>query len=82
MISRVKIYYLLQRVIIVIICNLGALLKARNITIADLREETHVPAATIRRMLDGSAHSIEFDVLEGICDYLECSVGDLLEHSA
>ena len=64
-----------------IICNLGVLLEARNLTIADLREETRVPGATIRRMLDGSAHSIEFDVLEGICDFLECSVGDLLEHS-
>lgn len=61
--------------------NLGRLLSERNLTHEDLNEDTHVSNASIRKLLDGSAHSIEFDVLEAICDYLDCGVGDLLEHS-
>lgn len=64
-----------------IICHLEKLLTARNLKPADLNDDTNITKGTIRRLLDGSAHAIEFDVLEAICDYLKCSVGDLLEHS-
>ena len=64
-----------------IISNLDRLLSDRGLTSKDLNDDTHVSNASIRRLLDGSAHSIEFDVLEALCDYLECNVGDILEHS-
>ena len=62
-------------------CNLKNLLAARELTSEDLYQDTHITKATIRRLLDGSAHAIDFGVLEAICDYLDCGVGDLLEHS-
>ena len=62
-------------------CNLKKLLEAKELTTQHLNEDTHITKATIRRLLDGSAHAIDFGVLEAICDYLDCSVGDLLEHS-
>lgn len=65
-----------------IISNLGRLLSDRGLTAKDLNEDTHLSNASIRKLLDGSAHLIEFDVLEAICDYLNCSVGDVLEHSS
>ncbi|MGK0375024.1 MAG: putative transcriptional regulator [Arenicella sp.] len=62
-------------------CNLKNLLESKKRTSEDLNEDTHITKATIRRLLDGSAHAIDFGVLEAICDYLDCTVGDLLEHS-
>ena len=62
-------------------CNLKNLLDARKLTSTDLNEDTHITKATIRRLLDGSAHAIDFGVLEAICNYLDCSVGEVLEHS-
>jgi len=61
--------------------HLGRLLADRGLNSKDLNEDTHVSNADIRKLLDGSAHSIEFDVLEAICDYLKCEVGEVLEHS-
>ena len=60
--------------------QLFKLLEERNIEIDDLVEELGVTRGTIRHLLDGSARSIEFDVLEGLCDFLKCEVGDLLKH--
>ena len=60
--------------------HLMQLLEERNIEIDDLVDELGITRGTIRHLLDGSARSIDFDVLEGLCDFLKCEVGDLLRH--
>lgn len=62
-------------------CNLQKILASRALSHDDLNDDTRVPKATIRKLLDNSARNIEFDELEAICDYLDCTVGELLEHS-
>lgn len=64
-----------------IINHLDQLLKDRQITPEKLHEKTRVSKATIRSLLTNKAHHIDFDELEGLCDFLNCAVGELLEHS-
>lgn len=61
-------------------CYLSELLEKRRITSVQLVEETNLTQATVRKLLDGSAHAIHFDELEAICDFFGCEVGDLLSH--
>ncbi len=75
------VHKLINESVKVIRCNLDELLKNRSLTAKDLHEDTRIPNADIRELLSGRARMIEFDVLEAMCDYLACTVGDLLEHS-
>lgn len=61
-------------------CFLAERLKERGTTPEKMIERTRLGKADIRHLLDGSARKIHFDVLEAICEYLECDVGDLLSH--
>lgn len=61
--------------------HLDRLLKDKQLSPEKLHVETHVSKSTIRLLLSRKAHSIDFDELEGLCDFLNCSVGELLEHS-
>lgn len=65
-----------------IINHLEKLLLDRQITPEKLHEKTRVSKSTIRSLLSYKAHHINFDELEALCDFLDCSVGELLEHSA
>ncbi len=62
--------------------NLDAILKKHELTPEKLHEKTRVSKATIRLLLTEKANHIDFDELEALCDFLDCSVGELLEHSA
>lgn len=55
-------------------------LKERGTTPEKMIEKTRLGRADIRHLLNDSAREVHFDVLEAICDYLECDVGDLLSH--
>lgn len=59
-------------------CNLQKVLEEAHVTPKQLESKTHLSHATIRHLLDGSAHDIHFDVLEALCVFLKCDIGDLL----
>lgn len=55
------------------------MLGEKKIKIADVSRETGVNRGTITRLYQETAIRVEFDVLEKLCRYLECEIGELLE---
>ncbi|KII75316.1 helix-turn-helix domain-containing protein [Vibrio renipiscarius] len=60
-------------------CHLSKLLGAKKLKIADVVRETGVNRSTVNRLFHETNHRIDFETLEKICLYLECTVGELLE---
>jgi putative transcriptional regulator len=59
--------------------RLSAILGERKLRIADVARDTGINRGSLTRMYYESAERIELDVLERLCSYLGCTVGDLLE---
>ena len=51
----------------------------KKLKIADVARDTGINRGTITRLYQETAVRVEFDVLEELCRYLECGIGDLLE---
>ncbi|PFG58061.1 putative transcriptional regulator [Vibrio sp. ES.051] len=60
-------------------CHLSTLLGAKKLKIADVVRDTGINRSTVNRLFHETNNRIDFDTLEKICLYLNCSVGDLLE---
>jgi len=55
------------------------LLTEREMTREQLRTALGISSATIAKM--GHGENVSMDVLNKICDYLECKLSDVVEHS-
>jgi putative transcriptional regulator len=51
----------------------------RKLKISDVARDTGINRGTITRLYQETAVRVEFDVLESLCKYLQCDLGDLLE---
>ena len=60
-------------------CHLSTLLGAKKLKIADVVRETGINRSTVNRLFHETNNRIDFETLEKICVYLNCTVGDLLE---
>jgi putative transcriptional regulator len=60
-------------------CNLSRMLGEKKLKISDVARETGINRGTITRLYHETAVRVEFDVLEKICVYLQCEVGELFE---
>jgi putative transcriptional regulator len=49
--------------------------------IADVAKDTGINRGTITRLYHEKAVRIDFEVLDALCKYFECSVSDFLERS-
>lgn len=58
------------------------LLAMREMTQKELAEKTGIRPPTISAICTGAAKHIPVDVLDKICDALDCQPADLLEHIA
>ena len=58
--------------------KLWKLLIDRDMTRADLREKTGLAPATLAKMTKGEA--IGANVLERICETMQCDVGDIMSY--
>ena len=58
--------------------KLWKLLIDRDMTRADLREKTGIAPATLAKMTKGEA--IGANVLERICETMQCNVGDVVDY--
>ncbi len=54
------------------------LLHARNKSLYALAQETGIAYTTLWKLRDSKTKAIYFDVLESICEALDCAPGDLL----
>tara|TARA_R110001599_G_scaffold286461_2_gene488966 strand:- start:2190 stop:2369 length:180 start_codon:yes stop_codon:yes gene_type:complete len=51
----------------------------KKVKIVDVARETGVNRGTITRLYHETASRVELDVIEALCRYLECEVGELFE---
>lgn len=51
----------------------------KKLKISDVARDTGINRGTITRLYQETAVRVDFDVLEQLCAYLECGIGELLE---
>ena len=60
--------------------HLSRLLGEKRISQAELSRQTGIRPSTISDMYNEMADRINLDYIDRICEYLECSVTDLMEY--
>lgn len=60
-------------------CHLSRIMGEKRLKIADVARDTGINRGTITRLYHEEAERIELEVLEVLCRYLECEIGELLE---
>ena len=60
-------------------CNLSRLMGEKKLKISDVAKDTGINRGTITRLYHETAVRIDFEVLQKLCIYLECGIGELLE---
>ena len=73
-VSKVKIengFYLFK---------LRNILENRNISINKIMKDTNTDFKVIKRIMSGDLVKIDIFVLARICDYLDCSIEDIIEY--
>lgn len=60
-------------------CHLSRLMGERKLKITDVARDTGLNRGTITRMYHETANRIELEVVDTLCRYLNCQVGDLFE---
>jgi len=60
-------------------CHLSKLMGEKKLKIVDVARETGVNRGTITRLYHETANRVDLDVVDQLCRYFECQVGDLLE---
>ncbi|SNC59407.1 putative transcriptional regulator [Marinobacter sp. es.048] len=60
-------------------CHLSKLMGEKKLKIVDVARETGVNRGTITRLYHETASRVELDVVDALCSYLRCEVGDLFE---
>lgn len=51
----------------------------KKLKVADVARDTGINRGTITRLYQETAVRVEFEVLETLCLYLDCEIGELLE---
>lgn len=51
----------------------------KKLKISDVSKDTGINRGTITRLYHETAVRVDFEVLEKLCIYLGCNIGDLLE---
>lgn len=60
-------------------CHLSKILGEKKLKVSEVSRDTGINRGTITRLYQETAVRVEFDVLETLCRYLECEIGELLE---
>ncbi|MGO9954166.1 MAG: helix-turn-helix domain-containing protein [Dissulfurispiraceae bacterium] len=60
-------------------CNLSRLMGERKLKIADVARAIGVHRNTITLLYYERAQRIDFDVLDKLCKYFDCTISDILE---
>ena len=61
-------------------CHLPTLLERKGLRIAELARETGLNRSTITALCRNSATRVELPVVDRLCRYFGCRVGDLFEY--
>ena len=60
-------------------CHLSRLMGERKLKIADVARDTGVNRGTITRLYQETASRIDLEVIDALCRYFGCSIGELFE---
>ena len=60
--------------------KLDSVLKDKKISINRISRDTNTDFKVIKRLLTGELVKIDIFVLARICDYLDCSIEDIIEY--
>jgi len=61
-------------------CHLSRMMGERKLKIADVARDIGVNRNTITLLYYERAKRIDFDVIEKLCQYFNCTVGELIEY--
>ena len=59
--------------------NIDNILQSKNKTRYWLSNQTGITYHAIKKLCDNNTRSIQFDMLERLCETLECEPGDILK---
>lgn len=60
--------------------KIGEVLKERNMSKTQLTYLAFVQRGQLKKLMDGEAARVDFDVLARICNALDCKIEDILEY--
>ena len=60
-------------------CHLSRIMGEKKLKIADVAKETGINRGTLTRLYHETGQRLELDVLNQLCLFFECPVGDLFE---
>lgn len=60
-------------------CHLSRLMGEQKLKVVDVARETGVNRGTVTRLYQETAERVDLDVIDRLCRYFRCSVGDLFE---
>ncbi|MYL23462.1 helix-turn-helix domain-containing protein [Halomonas alkaliantarctica] len=61
-------------------CHLSRIMGERKLKIIDVARDTGVNRGTITRLYHETASRVELEVVQELCRYFDCQVGDLFEY--
>jgi putative transcriptional regulator len=61
-------------------CNLSILMGRDKLNIADVNRATGLNRTTIAALYRETAHRVDLDAIEKLCELFKCDVGDLFEY--
>ena len=64
-----------------ILVNLSVIMAKKNVKLKDLSKFVGITEQNLSILKNGKAKAIRFSTLDAICEYLNCNVSDILEHS-
>ena len=61
-------------------CHLSRLMGERKLKISDLARDTGINRGTATRLYHETAERVDIEVVNSLCLYFNCSVGELFEY--
>ena len=61
-------------------CHLSRIMGERKLKISDLSRDTGINRGTLTRLYHETAERVDIEVMDGLCKYFNCQLGDLFEY--
>jgi len=61
-------------------CHLSKLAGVHKLKVIDISRDTGINRGTITRLYHETAERVDLGVISKLCDYFNCSVGELFEN--
>jgi len=63
-------------------CHLSRLMGERKLKVSDVARDTGINRGTLTRLYHETAERVDLEVMDQLCRYFGCSVGELFEYYA